>query len=119
MNIWPSLSRNISARGDFASNNRSKEDRKIEERVALLVRREKWGKKIIRCWICDEYGHYASKFPKREKNHNENHKPRKDRDSLHANEDNNSDEQALSVSDDEIGFVAIKEESPEKMDLVS
>ena len=37
-----------------------------------------------------------------------NHKPRKNRNCLYANEDYNSDEQALSASDDEIGFVEIK-----------
>ena len=37
-----------------------------------------------------------------------NHKPRKYRDCLYANEDYDSDEQALSASDDEIGFVEIK-----------
>ena len=51
--------------------------------------------------------------------YNQNHKPRKDRECFYANEDNDSNEQALSASDDEIGFVAIKEESPEKVALVS
>ena len=50
---------------------------------------------------------------------NKNYKPRKDRECLYANEDNDFDEQELSGSDDEIGFVAIKEESLEKMALVS
>ena len=67
LSIRPNLSRSTSARGVFASNNRSEEDRKINEVVALLVRREKGGKKIFKCWTCDEYGHYASKCPKREK----------------------------------------------------
>ena len=40
LNTWSSLSSSTSARGDFASSNRSKEDRKIEG-DALLVRREK------------------------------------------------------------------------------
>lgn len=38
---------------------------------------------------------------------------------MYANKDNDSNEQALSASDDEIGFVAIKEESLEKVALVS
>ena len=46
-------------------------------------------------------------------------KPRRDREYLYANEENDSDEQAVSASDDEIGFVAIKEESPKKMALIS
>ena len=57
--------------------------------------------------------------PKREKKYKGNHKPRKDRDCLYANEDYDSDQQALSASDDEIGFVAIKEEILEKVALVS
>ena len=77
------------------------------------------GKKIFKCWTCDEYGHYASKRPKREKMYKGNHKPIKDRECLYANEDNDSNEQALSASDDEIGFVAIKEEIIEKVALVS
>ena len=36
-----------------------------------------------------------------------------------TNEDNDSNEQALRASDDEIGFVKIKEESPGKVALVS
>ena len=38
---------------------------------------------------------------------------------MYANEDYDFDEQALSASDDEIEFVAIKEEIPEKVALVS
>ena len=85
INIWPNLSRSTSARGDFASNNRSKEDKNIEG-VALLVRREKGSKKFFKCWTCDEYGHYASKCLKREKKNKGNYKPRKDRECLYANE---------------------------------
>ena len=39
--------------------------------------------------------------------HKGNYKTRKDRECLYANEENDSDEQALSASDDEIGFVTI------------
>ena len=67
LNIWPSLSRSTSARGDFASNKKFEEDRKIEEGAALLVRKGKGGKKIFKCWTCDEYGHYTSKCTKIEK----------------------------------------------------
>ena len=66
MNIWASLSRNTRARGEFSSSSRTNEDRKIEG-VALLVRREKDGKKIFKYWTCNEFGHYASKCPKKEK----------------------------------------------------
>ena len=118
-NIQPNLSKTTSARGDFSSSSRSKEDRNIEEVVALLVKREKGGKKIFKYLTCNDYGHYASKFPKREKKYKRNHKSRKDRECLYANKDNDSDEQALSASDDEIGFVEIKKEIPEKVALVS
>ena len=118
LNIRPNLSKRTSARGDFASSRISKEDRKIEG-VALLVKIGKGGKKIFKCCTCDEYGHCASKFPKREKKYKGNHNPRKDGECLYANEDNDSNEQTLSVNDDEIRFVAIKEEIPDKVDLVS
>lgn len=38
---------------------------------------------------------------------------------MYANEEDGYDEQAVSDSGDEIGFVAIKEESPEEMALIS
>ena len=84
-----------------------------------MVKREKRGKKIFKCWTCHEYGHYASKCPKREKKYKRNKKSRKDRECLYANEYNDFDEQALSDSDNEIGFVAIKEEILEEVALVS
>lgn len=68
---------------------------------------------------CDEYGYYASKCPKRETKYKGNYKPRKYRECLHENEDNDFDEQVLSDSDDEFGFVAIKEEEAKKVALVS
>ena len=67
MNTWSNMSRSTSARVDFANSSRFEEDKKIEEGIALLVRRQKEGVKIIKCWTCDEYGHYAPKCPKREK----------------------------------------------------
>ena len=91
LNIWPSLSRSTSARGDFASYRRSYEGQKIEG-LTLLERREKGGKKIFKCWTCDEYGHYASKCPKREKKYKRNYKPRRDIECLYANEENDFDE---------------------------
>ena len=70
LNIQPILSRSTSVGGYFASSSRSDEDRKIEG-VALLVRREKDGKKIFKCWTCNEFCHYASKCPKRGEKNNE------------------------------------------------
>ena len=67
LNIQPSSSRSTSARGDFSSSSIFDEDRKIEEGVSILVRREKGGKIFFKCWTCDEYVHYASKYPKRDK----------------------------------------------------
>ena len=92
MNIQPVLSRSTSTRGYFSSSSRSEEDRKIEEGVALLVRREKGGKNFFKCWTCNEFGHYASKFPKREKKYRGNFKPRKYRECLYANEEHDFDE---------------------------
>ena len=76
LNIWPNLSRNTSGSWDFSSSSKAKKDRKIEG-VTLLVKREKGGKKVFKCWTCDDYGHYAYKFLKREKKYNGNDKPRK------------------------------------------
>ena len=80
MSIRPNLSRSTSARGDFSSSSRSEEDKKIEERITLLVRRDKDGKKIFKCWSYDEYGHFASKCPQREKKIRGKFKPRRDKD---------------------------------------
>lgn len=80
--------------------------------MALLVRREKDGNKIFKCWTCHEYGHYVSKFPKREKKFRGKFKPRRDKDRnfLYVNEDEEYNEKDQSESDDELGFVAIKED---------
>ena len=74
------MTRSTSTRGDFAGSNISDEDKKIEEGIALLVRREKDGKKIFKSQTCDEFGHYASKCPKREKKYKGKFKLRRDRD---------------------------------------
>lgn len=79
----------------------------------MLIRREPDGKTNFKCWICNEFGHYVSKCPKREKKYKRNFKPRKPRDCLYANEDDESEERVHNESDDELGFVAIKEESSE------
>ena len=55
----------------------------------------------------------------KEKNYRENFKPRRDRECLYANEENDSNEQAVSFNDDGIQFGEIKEESSEKEALVS
>ena len=78
------------------------------------MRREKDGNKIFKCWTCNEFGHYASKCPKREKKYRGKFKPRRDRYCLYANEEDESNDQVVSASDDEIGFVAIKEDNIDK-----
>ena len=69
LSVPPSLSRSASTNGDYDSSCRSifEEDRKIKEEISLLVRREPNGKIIFKCWTCNEFSHYASKCPKREK----------------------------------------------------
>ena len=64
------------------------------------MRRKKYGKKIFKCWTCNEFGHFSSKCPKREKKYKGKFNPKRDRDKncLYANE-----------NDDDLGFVAIKE----------
>ena len=51
------------------------------------MRREKDGKKIFKCWAYGEFGHYASKCPKREKRYKGKFNPRRDSDRscLYAN----------------------------------
>ena len=126
LNVWPNLSRSVSTRGEFSSSSRSKEDKKTEKGITFLERREKYVKKIFKCWTSDEYGHFASKFPKREKRFRGKFKPRrhKDRNWLYANEDREYDKNDWSESDDELGFVAIKNDNldreiREERDLVT
>ena len=89
LNIWPNLTRSASIDGDFASSRRSNEDKNIEEGIGLFVRRGKNRKKIFKCWTLNEFRHYASKFPKREKKYKWKFKPRRDRNRnfLYENED--------------------------------
>jgi hypothetical protein len=70
--------------GDHASRNRgrTKEDNNIEEGIALLVKRDLEGKKILKCWICNEFDHYASKCPKRVRKYKRSFKPRRPRECL-------------------------------------
>ena len=97
----------------YASNSRSRyeEDRKIEQGIALLVRREPDGKNFFQYWACNEFDHFSSKCPKREKMYKRNFQPRRPRDCLYENEDDESEERVQSESDDELGFVGIREEN--------
>lgn len=67
LSVFPSLSRSASTSGDYTSNSRSrsKEERKINKWIMLLVRREPDGKNIFKYLTCNEFGCYTSKFPKR------------------------------------------------------
>ena len=106
LTIQPNLIKSASMHGDFARSRKSDED-KIEEGVALLVKKENDGKNFFNYWTCNEFGHYASKCPKREKNYRGQFKPRRSRDFQYANKDEESNQ---SRSDDELGFVDIKED---------
>ena len=74
------------------------------------MEREVDGKKFFKCWTCNEYGHYASKCPKREKKFKGRFKSRRCRNCLYTNEEE-SDQRK---SEDELGFVAIKEDDLDK-----
>ena len=65
LSMRPSLSRSVSTSGNYVGSNKEKyeEDVKIEEGIALLVKRELEGEKIFKSWTCKEYGHFASKCP--------------------------------------------------------
>ena len=43
-------------------------------------------------WTCNEYGHYASKFPKRERKCKGRFKPSRPRNCLYANEEEEEEE---------------------------
>ena len=51
------------------------------------MERGKDGKNIFKCWKCNEYGHYASKCPKRENKFKGIFRSRRPRDCLYANEE--------------------------------
>lgn len=93
----------------------------IDEALALLAKREPKGRKAIVCWTCKELGHFSSQCPKREKKT----KPRKPykskitKDCFFVDKDDEFDFKMINFlesddENDEIGFVAIKEENPEK-----
>ena len=86
LNIKPSLVRNTKVWGEIASRNKSIEEN-IQEVVALLVERDKDSKNIFKCWKYNEYGHYASKCPKREREYKGRFKSRRPRNCLYANEE--------------------------------
>ena len=105
LSVKPNLARNTNAQGSIASSSKSIEE-KIKEGVALLVERGKYGKNIFKCWTCNEYGHYASKFCKRERKYKGRFKSRRPRNCLYANEEEESNQ---NKSEDELGFIAINE----------
>ena len=76
----------------------------------MLIEREVDGKKIFKFWTCNEYGHYASKCPKREKKYKKRFRSRRPRNCLYVNEEEEEDESNQSRSEDELGIVAIKED---------
>ena len=80
----------------------------------MLIEREVDGKKTFKFWTCSEYGHYASKFPKREKKYKGRFRSRRPRNCMYANEEEEEEESDQSRSEDELGFVAIKEDDREK-----
>ena len=90
--------RYTSAQGYFASSRKTVEE-KING-VTLLVEREKYGKKIFKHWTCNEYGHYASKCPKRENKFKGRF--RRPRNFLYANEEEEEDESDKNMSEDEL-----------------
>lgn len=96
------------------------------EGLALIMKREPKGNKILMCWTYKEFGHYSTKYPKKEKKFKPRkaYKSRVPKDYFYVNADgdfdfkmadffNDSDDE----NDDEIGFVAIKEESHEKEEI--
>ena len=56
LNVKSGPTRNTSAHNDSTSSSKIV-DEKIKEGVALLIEREVDGKKIFKCWTCNEYGH--------------------------------------------------------------
>ena len=61
-----------------------------------------------------EYGHYASKFSKRENKYKGRFRSRRPRNYLYVNEEEEEDKFYQSGSEDEFGFVAIKEDDLDK-----
>ena len=109
LDIKLGLARRKKPWGNIASSSRSIEE-KIQEGVALLLEREKDGKNIFKCWTCNEYGHYASKCPKRERKFKARFKSIRSRNYLYANEEEDEEEFDQRKNEDELGFLAIKEE---------
>ena len=89
LSVGHGLARNTSAQGEFASSSKTV-DKKIKG-VALLIEREVDGNKIFKCWTCNEYNHFASKFPKREKKFKGRFRSRRPRNCLYANEEEEED----------------------------
>ena len=76
---------------------------------------KKDGKNIFKCWTCNEYGHYASKCPKRERKYKGRFKPRRPRNFLYANEEEEEEESDQRKSEDELRFIAIKKDDLTKI----
>ena len=74
------------------------------------MEREKDGKNIFKCWTCNEYGHYASMCPKRERKFKGRFKYRIPRNYLYANEEEEEEKADQNMSKYELGFIAIKED---------
>ena len=104
LNVKSGLTRNTSAQNDSASNSKNV-DENIKEGVALIIEREVDG-----IFFFFEYGHYASKFPKRQNKYKRRFWSRRPRNCLYVNEEEEEDESDQSRSEDELGFVAIKED---------
>ena len=55
-----------------------------------------------------EYGHYASKCPNRERKYKRRFKSRRPRNYLYANEEEEEEGSNQNMSEDELGFIAIR-----------
>ena len=58
--------------------------------------------KFLKCWTCNEYGHYASKCPKREEKFKGRFRSSIPRNCLHANEEEEEEESDQRKSEDEL-----------------
>lgn len=114
------LTKSASTSGDYARDwaTKNEEQRKIDEVLALLVKRQPKGKKVFTCWTCKVFSHFSYQRLKRERKV----KPRKPykskitKDCFFVDENNEFNFKAINFlesdnEDDEIGFVVIKEES--------
>lgn len=116
------LTKSASTSVDFARivSDISEEDKKIDEALSLIAKREPRGKKAFACWHCKEFGHFSYQCPKRERKvkPKKPYKSKITKDCFFVDEDDEFDFKDINFLDsddeDEIVFVAIKEESPVK-----